>query len=558
MSYLANVSLTDNGIKEERSVLFIKQLLLGKAKTPIETEDKIANIDGYIELLDSTKRICGKMTVQVKTVNKAYEGQNKFPCPTSLFAYAEVTTDNVFLLAVDHLCNKVLWKHISKKLLKENRDKESQGTITIHFNNDEELRNDNVDETLQSWIQICKTHTEFLYNEDEIVEENKQLRDKLLQMPINKTTLNKADITEIQTFSDEYNRLLDNEFKYIKRVLFPNTWKRGIAIYDYSDNSLEYSLFNIKVGELVAPILQLPKQSIFGLNHNHDFASFSCSDNKIKGNARMQSLEIIKKNVEDFLKKQSIIPFDEEFLKEYIHDFVDANRRLLHMEKYSELNVSTLLNYFRTKYPDIEKHPVRLISGGRSIYLNTVYDAIMCLMEFGYETIPYPYPRKGNYGSSGMVYDSFSSSGAFEKSKLVILNTIRAYQNFIQSEFPMLAAELDAFYGGNLIAVFVDYSNPAQNFIFQIYFFKSDQPSNKKVITIEEVTDSKILKENSVSSPSDLFIKQSVVFNGQKYSAFRGGGLNDMTILFGKYNCLTYFYELLNDHFKEYFKEIGL
>lgn len=558
MAYLANVSITDNGVKEERSVLFIRQLLLGKAKAQIELEDKKANIDGYIELLDSSKRICGKITVQVKTVSPGYEGLNKYPCPTSLFAYAEVTTDNVFLLAVDHSCNKVLWKHISRRMLKENRGKESQGTITIHFENHEELYADNVEETLLKWLNICKSLAEFLCNEEDIVEENKLLKDRLLQMPENKITLNQQDVSEIQIFYDEYNRLLNNDFSCIRRTLFPNLWKRGIAIYSYSDTQLEYSLFNIKNGELVSPIVQLPQRSIFNLEHNHDFALFSCSNNKIKENARFHSLEIIKKNVEDFLKKRSVIPFDEEFLKEYIHDFVDANRRFLHLEKSSELNVSTLLNYFQIKYPNIEKYPTHLISGGKSIYLNTVYDALNCLKELGYENIPYPYPRKGNYGNTGMVYDSFSSLDALKKSKLVILNTIRAYQNFIQSDFPLLATDLDAFYGGNLISVFVDYSNPRQNFIFQSYYFKSEYPSDEKIITIEEVGNSKIMQENKVSTPHELFVMRSIMFSGKKYMAFRGGGLNDITILFGKYNCLTYFYELLKDHFKEYFKKNGL
>lgn len=558
MAYLANVSLTDNGVKEERSVLFIRQLLLGKAKAQIELEDKKANIDGYIELLDSSKRICGKITVQVKTVASGYEGLNKYPCPTSLFAYAEVTTDNVFLLAVDHSCNKVLWKYISRKILKDNRGKESQGTITIHFETQEELYADNVEETLLKWLTICKSHTEFLCNEEGIVEENKLLKDRLLQIPENRTTLNRQDVSEIQIFSDEYNRLLSNDFRCIRRTLFPDLWKRGIAIYSYSETQLEYSLFNIKNGEFVSPIVQLPQRSIFNLEHTHDFASFSCSSNSIKENAKLYALEIVKNHFDDFVKKQRIIPFDEEFLKEYVHDFVEANRRTLHIDAYSELNVGTLLRYFQTKYPDIEKYPIRLHSSGKTIYLNTVYDAIMCLSELGYESIPYPYPRKGIYGKRGMIYDFFSPSGALEKSKLVILNSIRAYQNFIQSEFPLLATELDAFYGGNLISVLVDYSDPGKKFIFHTCFFKSDQPSNEKVITIEEVSDSKIMKENAVYSPSELFVRQSVLFNGHKYSAFRSGGLNDMTILFDKYNCLTYFYELLKDHFKDYFQKKGL
>ena len=110
MSFKAKVSIDVNGVKEERSVLFIQTLLLGRTKNNIDKGTTQSNIDGYIELLDSSNRINGKITVQVKTVSQRDEGHNKFPCPTSLFAYAEATTDNVFLLAVDHSQNKVLYK----------------------------------------------------------------------------------------------------------------------------------------------------------------------------------------------------------------------------------------------------------------------------------------------------------------------------------------------------------------------------------------------------------------------------------------------------------------
>lgn len=524
MAYSANQSFSDNSIKEERSVLFIRQLLLGKAKVWIDTDDKQANIDGYIDLLDSSKRICGKITVQVKTVSAVHAGLNKYPCPTSLFAYAEVTPDNVFLLAVDHSCNKVLWKHISRELLNENRDKENQTTITLHFGSTEELRADSVDETLTTWLKICKSRIESLCREDEIVAENRKIKAILHEMPVNKTTLCNEDIAEIQNFSDEYNLLLDNEFRYIRTVLFPNIWKRGIAIYSYSNDQLEYSLFNIKKGELVAPIVQMPRCSIFELKYTHDYASFSCAENRLKKNPKLYTLSIIKKHVDDFIKKQRIIPFDEAFLIEYVHDFVEVNWRHLHLKKYSELDVHSLIQYFLTKHPNIDKMPVHLVSGGKSIYINTVYEAIKCLAGIGYTTIPYPYPPKGSYGNTGMVYDFYSPSTALEKSRIVILNTIRAYQNFIRSEFPLLADEMDAFYGGNLISVLVDYSDPRNKFIFHVYYFRSILPSNEKVITIEDIGDSKIIQENNLSLASDLFSKESVLFNGREFACFRGGG----------------------------------
>ena len=558
MSFKAKVSIDSNGVKEERSVLFIQTLLLGRTKNNIDKGTTQSNIDGYIELLDSSNRINGKITVQVKTVSQKDEGHNRFPCPTSLFAYAETTTDNVFLLAVDHSQDKVLYKHISPKLLDENRDKEQQETITLHFKPNEELRKDNIEVVLKDWLSICSSRVYCLTHGEAILEENSELKSYLLNMPKMATDLRPCDIQAIQNFIDSYNKLLESDFRYIKSILFPNVWKRGIAIYTYSDSSLEYSLYNVNIGELVAPIVQMPKCSIFEVKHEHDYALFSCTENKLKENPNLYSISIIKKHVEDFIKKQRIIPSDEIFLVEYIHEFIETNWRHLHLKKYSELNVRSLIQHFQSKYPYIDKMPVHIVSGRKSLYVNTVYDAIKFLSEIGYTTIPYPYPAKGSYGNTGMVYDFYSPTTALDKSRIVIINTIRAYQNFIQSKFPLLANNLDAFYGGNLISVLVDYSNPGHKFMFYIHYFRSIIPSNEKIVIIEDISDSRIMKENSLSSVSDLFRKESVMFNDREFSCFRGGGLNDMTILFGRYNCLTYFYELLRAHFDDYFKNVNL
>ena len=466
MSFKAKVSIDANGIKEERSVLFIRTLLLGKTSNNIDLGTTQSNIDGYIELLDSSNRVSGKITVQVKTVTNRDEGLNKFPCPTSLFAYAEATTDNVFLLAVDHSQNKVLYKYISPKLINENRDKEEQDTITLHFTEKEELRKDNIDIVLKEWLSICNNRTHFLAHGEEILKENKELKSYLLSMPESNTNLTATDIHEIQMFSDEYNKLLNVEFNCLKRTLFSNVWKRGIAIYTYSDDSLEFSLYNINIGQIVSPIVQLPKCSIFELTHNHDYASFSQAENKIKNNPQLYALSIIKKHVEDFLKTRRVIPFNDTFLIEYIYEFIDANWRHLHLHKNSEIDIPYLIGYFQSKYPNIEKMPVHLVSGRKSIYLNTIYDAARRLADIGYTSISSPYPQRGSFGNTGMVYDDYSPYTALEKSRIVILNTLRAYQNFIQSEFPLLSNELDIFYGGNLISFLVDYSDPGHKFIF--------------------------------------------------------------------------------------------
>ena len=63
-----NRSETINDINERDSVFTIYHTLKGSpAAVHINTGDKKANIDGYIEFLDVEKRPCGMVLVQVKT-----------------------------------------------------------------------------------------------------------------------------------------------------------------------------------------------------------------------------------------------------------------------------------------------------------------------------------------------------------------------------------------------------------------------------------------------------------------------------------------------------------
>ena len=552
MAYKAKISQTANGIKETKSVLFIETILVEKAKTDIVRDNTQANIDGYIELYDAEKRPCGKITVQVKTVNKRDEGKNKYPCPTSLFAYAETHPDIVFLLAVDHSQNKVLFKYISYKLLNENRDKENQDSITLYFTSDEELKSDNVDKVVSLWKCMCEDKVKFLDTAFAIKEENDALKEKLHSISENVTTLSVNDIQELQSFSDYYNNLLNNDFRYIKQLLFPDTWKRGIAIYSYSENSLEYSLFNIKMGELLPLIRQLPTCSIMRTERRHDYASFSCVDNALKQDPKYYAIYLLKKHIDTFIKSKRIIPFDETFLIEYIYDFANANFRRLNVPKSAILNVDTLLQFFHAKYPEIDKMPICVV-GGSNIYLNTIYEALNCLSRMGYKDIPYPYPQKNRFAGSGLISDFYSNETALEKSRQVISATYRAYQMFIQKEFPLLSESLDLFYGGNLITILLDYSSVKGCAIFYVYYFKSVEPYAEKIVTIEDINSSEIVKENAIVSYHDLHTKNLIRFREKSYKLLRYAVFNDTTIIFGKCNCLNFFYNLLQEHFQEYF-----
>ena len=72
MSFKAKVSIDANGVKEERSVLFIQTLLLGRTKNNIDKGTTQSNIDGYIELLDSSNMAKTEHTHPLRAVQSTH------------------------------------------------------------------------------------------------------------------------------------------------------------------------------------------------------------------------------------------------------------------------------------------------------------------------------------------------------------------------------------------------------------------------------------------------------------------------------------------------------
>lgn len=220
MVYKPHKSLSESDIREEASVDFVRSLLGDcGVKTALTKGDKGANIDGYIELLDSENRINGKITAQVKTVPPSNEGKYVYDCPTALLGYAEQTTEVVFLMAVDHKNKTVLWKYISRKLLDDNLSKADQETIRMNFDEDERLTVVNVDETIRRWRALVGQQLK-LYNDAPVMaEENDRLREEVLKVKGIEFTMPAEEIQKIQSFIDCYNSVMDRELKFIKEFL---------------------------------------------------------------------------------------------------------------------------------------------------------------------------------------------------------------------------------------------------------------------------------------------------------------------------------------------------
>lgn len=556
MSYLAKISQTEQGIKEKKSVHFIERLLENhQVHDKIEKENTGANIDGSIELLDKDGRIKGTVMVQVKTVNKADEGKFRFPCPASLFAYAEVNSVVVLLLAVDHSNEIVLWKHISRQLLEDNRDKEQQETITVHFVETERLSQENVEETLKQWKLLSQNAVNTLVNAPIISQENEGLRKRLINSENPQIDLPLEDIYKMQLFSDTFNTLYDKDLLFFKKQIFHDCWKTGLAIFKYEDHELIHSLFPIRHGENSLLIKQLPPST---LNDCRDpYVSMNCEKNCIKDNPVLFAEEFVEKQVFKFVEKQHIIPDYDALLIEYVRDICWQYPELK-IKKEQFDYIERIIQDLEKQFPGISNISPNTTYGHKNLNIGNLYDTVVLLKQRGYTKIPSVYPEHKHYGHTGFVSDFFSVETAFKKLQSVASIAHSALYRFISENIPLTQNGISK---ANLIIYDLDYS-PKNNLhgfpILNAYYFENQNDKTKYNIKCYTHENMPIADENNVKSVHDLWDMDYVKHNGDKYKLLQTRGCDINKYIFGHFNIIEVFNELLKNHLNDYFEKIKI
>jgi hypothetical protein len=555
MAYLPQKTYSESDKRERQSVNFINRLLDGtNAYSEIEYGDKRANIDGYIQLLDEDGRINGKLTVQVKTVSPSLEGENKYPCPTSLFAYAERTTDVVFLMAVDHSQQIVLWKYISRPLIKEYCKKDKEKTITLYFDENERLSKENVIETINKWNSLFLKQRSLVANAEEVKDENEKLRRLLINAEAPVFTLPMSDIFKIQRFSDMYNGLLDREFNYIKSYCYPNMWKQGIAIFEYKDTELLYSIYPINYGENSLLIKQLPKDTLEMTQY--DMAYHSYVDNKIETNVKKVVKERIANDVKRLFKKPMPVPPYEFHIVEYIREFVHQNRFVLNASRNILKDYVLLKSLIESRFAIHGKIPVVAFLGYNFVHLGLVYDCINYLLNRGYKGDVELYPSKGKYADTGKVSDWFNSESAFKKTQVVINYVFSTYTDFINKNFPIISSSLDMFFNADYVLINLNYSDCPHIIINN--FYCTDYSNKQTKTEVEFCLDQQheLYHENPIDSPYHAFKGKTIKYKGKLYDCNSSFCLKSQDVLFSRTCLIDTFYNILKTRLEKYVKEM--
>ena len=554
MIFKPKVSLTDTDIREDESISFVENTLKGHGiKTQISKGDKGANIDGFIELLDSENRLTGKVTVQVKTVPPSKEGLFEFACPTSLFAYAERTTEVVFLLAVDHKNQVALWKHISRELIDANRSKEGQDTITLHFIPDERLSSANVDAVVDKWRLIANDQIKRLVASPSYQKELNELKEFIINCQSLPLDLSPERITILQSFLDDYNKLLFGDLSYFKNLFYPNVWKFGVAFSEFSDTRLSYTVFPINKGEQLAEIRRLPHNVLWGMKtlsiHGHNVS------NPFVENYRQVIKEQVKQHVDLFLKnmeKPELSPFAMETIMSSFRK--DSDCRVF--QKQDRLSFSKLTEWIERNYPDVTTTNIILLDRFNQYPLTDIYKALQRLLSEGFDKLVEPYAPKGSYGSTGYIYDWYNADTAFTKMMYVVENVNIAFEKFVSDNFPAFSVFLLDRLTCDFILYNLRYNSPdGRDPGIDAYYLNIDSHVENKTVIYSKNGDSDLYKEIKKLNYYDLFHK-GITYQGVHYKVVCCESSIAHEILFSETPLWVTYSKLMKDRFEHLHEKI--
>ncbi len=328
--------------------------------------------------------------------------------------------------------------------------------------------------------------------------------------------LEKKEFGEIQKFLDEFNSLLDGKFSIIKKTLYPNSWKTGLAYNGYTDDSVSFSLYSIPFGRndvLIKEIDNKLKDEMTEIGYTSYVYS---KENPVRVHPKKLARDQIQNRMNELLQGKLLKHASSEFLvREFVFAFIYSFHiqmglekkdcyELLEIEKgfYEFLPFWTIesINFMvetkrngvispahalfgrsffdpslilasimpkeretlaeKTKEDIAKKAPLSFLPiGNRDLSFKLFYESIASLRLRGTNEVKRPYLPKDFSRFDHManwVWNSLSIE-ALQKNLSIFFDCLpEAYSQIVHSNFEEISEELPLFGGANLFVILLD------------------------------------------------------------------------------------------------------
>ena len=306
---------------ESEEIRLLSSVLEAKhtIKTFFSANDRTPNHDGFFELVSADLSPKKQFIVQVKKVENLQPniiGPNKgkyvYQLDTSFLYYVKgkVTESPAIYFVVDIITRRIFWLYLSDSVLMD-LDFEGHEKISYAFG----------DENILSDIGVFTTTLNMIAAE----------RNRIF---LKKTP---EEIGELQEAVDYINGLLEHDFSFVKKTMFPNLWRFGIKCSNTPGLSIEVNgnKYTPELSSIIALYPQVKGIPDAGVREYYHEGTDLFNQIDLGGKSRpveysKDSLHKIIKNFFEGRVPLSCLP--DIALEELVASFVDESNRLFDEE----------------------------------------------------------------------------------------------------------------------------------------------------------------------------------------------------------------------------------
>jgi len=547
----APYSPTDEG--ETLAVTIFRSLLdHAKVKFNFEERDKVSNTDGYVELVNEFLVPVSKLEVQIRKIR---DYKRTIQCPLTLIAWSETTCNPVLLVGVDTKQKKAYWVHVRADLITDLAIKSKQKTKAITFPI-ENIIDGKGKGYINEWKKIHEVY-------QTRIREYPSVRNELLELLKRSHPalgVNKKEFRNIHLFLDKINTLLDGEFSVVKRVLYPNTWKVGLAYSRYEDNSVSYSLYpifietnDVQIKEADPALGEKLWKQGFGIR-GHNF------ENPIKVRPRKYAIEFVESETLRLLKNRLLSHAGNEFLaRESIFAFIDRYFQPLGLEKKDEYSIGEIEKAFDRFLPmiiDPHTRATAVVSIGHYRFRFSIFQEFLSFLKSNaFEETSRVYVQKdfSRLQKGGLVYHLFSPEAVETNLKIFFDNLHAVYKNIVLRNFPRIADELPLYADTSRVIVFFDAKEKYESLRdaprIDSFYLKSEDQHN---LEIEVYRTEERARFSNLSRDS---WRKDIEIDGKKYTLV-SWSMGILDFIYDEFPMFNFVYKILEKNLKYYFSDL--
>ena len=415
--------------------------------------------------------------------------------------------------------------------------------------------------------------------------------------------VSKAEFREIHSFLDLINSSLDGNYSLIKRRYYPTAWKVGLAYYDYSAESVSYTVFPIpyELNDIqIKEVDEKSRDELAALNA----VSIYATENPIKKNAPKHATEFIRTLLQGILKYKLLEHRNSQNLAtEFLIAFVDTYSEQMGLEikdtyKLAEIEegfyhlwvwadqaISFLIREKRYSKPsdlgfgrpyidpgflkslvapqmhEIEAEVRKIISAGgpfptyplgsEKLPFGMFTESEAFLLSTGVTVIhrlyrPQDYSRLQK--SAGLKWATYSVADLEWNLRVFFENFPSAYGSMIEQNFPRLKDQLKPFRGATRVVFFFDakeeYKSMEEAPSIMFYYLKG---ANERELQID--LHKKGEDTNLEQSLAKTKLGETVQIDAESY-VWIGGPSMVLDFIFEDLPMLTLIYEQLAEAFR--------